>query len=428
MAGEVPRELAVQILTRVLSDQLPLDLAFEVTTSPKSGKSITLDTQSRAWLRDVCSGSLRWKGRLDAVIDSIALKKKPSGSLRKILLVAAYQLILQERVAAAIVVDETVEMIKGREGDAPAKFANALLRKIADSAEAWKTLPFPKKGTPAEQASWASLPEWFWNKILHQRGLEWSEKFAEACFARPELWIHAHTSEGAKLGEAGSVEGSYRLNSSGMISDQEGFSEGLFFVQDISSQFLISEISLAVKAELGKHPTALDLCAAPGGKTLGLSWHGFQVTATDIDSNRLKLVSQNSSRLASQITSSGGAIDVVEREKIAALPEQDLVWVDAPCSGSGIIRRHPDVRWLRQEKELHALKLAQEGLLREAWKKTKPGGFLAYSVCSIFEDEGAGAIKRVGLSQHLQKEWLLSPHHAPHGDGFWAGLLRKPLS
>jgi 16S rRNA (cytosine967-C5)-methyltransferase len=354
------------------------------------------------------------------------LKKKPSGWLRKVLLIAAYQLILQERVAAAIVVDETVEFVKKKEGDAPAKFANALLRKIADSAEAWRKLPFPKKGSPSEQATWASLPEWFWNKILHQRGAEWAEKFAEACFVRPEIWIHAHTAEGAKLGEAGTVEGSYRLNSSGLVSDQEGFSEGLFFVQDISSQFLIAEISLLIKSTSTGKLTALDLCAAPGGKSLGLSWHGFHVTATDIDATRLKMVSQNASRLASQIASSGGSIDVIEREKTSALPEQDLVWVDAPCSGSGIIRRHPDVRWLRQEKELHALKQTQESLLREAWQKTKPGGYLAYSVCSVFEDEGAGAIKRVGLSQHLVKDWLLSPHHAPHGDGFWAGLLRKP--
>lgn len=209
--SEVPREAALHVLTRVLSDHASLDLALSSVldgTSRSGQKSAALDSHARAWLRDVCSGTLRWKGRLDSVIDSIALKKKPSGWLRKVLLLSAYQLISQERVAAAIVVDETVELVKKKEGDAPAKFANALLRKIADSAEEWRTQAFPKKGSSAEQAAWASLPEWFWNKILHQRGVEWAEKFTAACFERPEIWIHAHTADGAKLGDAGPVEGS----------------------------------------------------------------------------------------------------------------------------------------------------------------------------------------------------------------------------
>jgi 16S rRNA (cytosine967-C5)-methyltransferase len=422
MIGEVPRELAIQLLTRVFNDYTSLDSGFEqvVTSHPE------LDVQSKAWLRDVVSGVMRWKGRLEAAIDSTALKKKPSGWLRKAMLVAAYQLILQERVPAAVVVNETVSLVKKKEGEQPANFANACLRKIADSAKAWKDLSFPKSGTPLEQSQWASVPEWFWKKLVAQRGIEWATSFAKACFERPELWIRSEASD--QMGEKGPVQGSFKITQGGLISEQEGFSEGLFFVQDISSQFLISEISEFLKSHFsGKNISALDLCAAPGGKSLGLAWNGFHISSTDIDPIRLQMITQNISRMETPIENAGGKISVLSFEDAKALPAQDFIWVDAPCSGSGIIRRHPDVRWVRQETDFPELRKTQDALLKEAWDKTKPGGVLVYSVCSVFEDEGAGALKRTGLTSHLKKDWLLSPHLSPNGDGFWAGLLVKPL-
>jgi 16S rRNA (cytosine967-C5)-methyltransferase len=259
--------------------------------------------------------------------------------------------------------------------------------------------------------------------------VEWAELFARACFDRPEIWIRSEASD--QLGEKGPVEGSFRLTQGGLVSEQEGFSEGLFFVQDISSQYLVSEISQFLKSHFSNHSnqaiSALDLCAAPGGKSLGLAWNGFHVSATDIDPIRLQLILQNVSRLSTPIENAGGKVSVLSFEDAKALLPQDFIWVDAPCSGSGIIRRHPDVRWVRQETDFPELRKTQDALLKEAWEKTKPGGVLVYSVCSIFEDEGAGALKRTGLTSYLSKNWLLSPHLDSQGDGFWAGLLVKPL-
>ncbi len=125
---------------------------------------------------------------------------------------------------------------------------------------------------------------------------------------------------------------------------------------------------------------------------------------------------------------------MIERVEVASLPEQDLVWVDAPCSGTGIMRRHPDVRWLRKEAELNALRSVQEALLAEAWEKVRPGGFLAYSVCSVLKDEGPQRLQALvkkcaarGSEPIWVRDWLLTPMELPHGDGFWAGLLRKPF-
>jgi 16S rRNA C967 or C1407 C5-methylase (RsmB/RsmF family) len=120
-----------------------------------------------------------------------------------------------------------------------------------------------------------------------------------------------------------------------------------------------------------------------------------------------------------------GSVEVIARDQVASLPAQDLVWVDAPCTGSGIIRRHPDIRWLRKEKDLNFLSTKQEFLLKEAWEKVRSGGFLVYSVCSVFKEEGPNVIRACGLESQIRASWLLCPQEAPNGDGFWAVVLQK---
>jgi 16S rRNA (cytosine967-C5)-methyltransferase len=432
----VPRGLAVQVLTAVLSDGASLDQSLE-----RISIQHRLDAQSRAWLVDVTAGVLRWKSRLELAVDSTALKKKPSGWLRKMMLVGAYQLIVQERVAPAIAVSESVSEVKKKEGEAPAKFVNASLRKISESAKQWKELPFREKASLDEQSAWASLQPWFWKKIKDQHGADWAREFAQATLLRPELWLRVIPGgEISADGSSGSVPGAYMSVEGGAVTAKAGFSEGRFFVQDISSQFLVHEISMAVRAAAkaagaeavekssGKERlTALDLCAAPGGKSLGLAWNGFEVISTDGDSSRLELIRQNIERLKPEIDRMGGSVRIISREDARTVPFQDLVWIDAPCTGSGIVRRHPDVRWLRREKDLPVLRDQQSILVKEGWERVRPGGFLAYSVCSVFKEEGPDLIRKCGLDAHAQQTWLLSPQEKPYGDGFWAALLRKPL-
>jgi 16S rRNA (cytosine967-C5)-methyltransferase len=412
-----PRAIAVRVLTRVLSDHEPLD---EVLAS-FSGE---VSPDSLGWLQEACSGTLRWKGRLDGLLDSVSLKKKPSGWLRKVLLLACYQLVVQDRVHAGIVVSETVSEIKSKEGVAPANFANACLRKIAEHASFWRNQAFPKEQSTREGAQWASLPEWLWKKIVDQRGIEWATAYAQASLDRPKLWIRSKKAEwNPSWAESGPISSSWvSLEGSGGLTQRAGFDEGEFIVQDISSQMLISEVSSLVKKDLDSNElTALDLCAAPGGKSVGLAWSGFQLTATDRVARRVPLLKQTIARAAPEIR-------LVDWDEVKSSSSKDLVWVDAPCSGTGILRRHPDVRWLRQEKELPSLIQSQRELLRSAWDLVSPGGFLAYSVCSILQEEGTDAIVSVGLQGFKVKEWFLCPQSSPYGDGFWAILLKKPLS
>jgi 16S rRNA (cytosine967-C5)-methyltransferase len=322
------------------------------------------------------------------------------------------------------VVSETVAEIKRKEGEAPSRFANAVLRKLSEHASQVRTQAFPEGAPLAEQALWASLPDWIWNRLVEQYGLEWSKAYAQASLERPTVWIRSRETEfqASWASEAGPVAGAFRVTEGGSIVERPGFREGTFFVQDISSQTLIADISEEVRKGLGAGALkALDLCAAPGGKTAGLTWNGFEVTATDRPEKsgaRFALLEQTVQRVAPSAR-------VIQRAQVAGLEPQDLVWVDSPCTGSGILRRHPDVRWLRQERELSALQEAQNKLLKEAWEKVRPGGYLAYSVCSILKEEGPEALKRAQLGGTPVREWLLTPQSAPFGDGFYAALIQK---
>jgi 16S rRNA (cytosine967-C5)-methyltransferase len=334
--------------------------------------------------------------------------------------------------------------VRNMEGDAPAGFANACLRKIADHAAEFRNQAFQESFDEKAAAAWASMPVWLWNKVFYQQGVEWAREFAVAALDRPTLWIRSRDPQwNPTWAVAGPIPNSWQVTEGGQIMARDGFAEGDFLVQDISSQYLVAQVAEKVMAGFtatsggenggGKNKpgdnkagemsekskfTALDLCAAPGGKSVNLAWSGFQVTATDRTEARLPLLKSTVSRTAPEI-------QIMEWKDLPSSEQKHLVWVDAPCSGTGIIRRHPDVRWLKEEKDLPALNKTQRELILQGWDKVLPGGYLVYSVCSVLKEEGPQAIAAVGLKDAVVSEWLLSPQTAPHGDGFWAALLRK---
>lgn len=409
-----PRSLAVRVLTRVLSEHQPLDEALAAV----SGE---VPPSTYGWLQEVCAGTLRWKGRLDLILDSVAFKKKPSGWLRKVLLIAVYQLVVQERIQAALVVSETVDEVKSKEGKQPAQFANACLRKIAEHSSDWRTQPFAPEAPVKEQAQWASLPLWLWTQLVKDHGIEWATSYAQASLERPTTWVRSQSKDwNPSWAQAGQIPSSWQVTEGGNLTLKSGFSDGQFIVQDISSQFLIHEISQKVRAGDQKLKM-LDLCAAPGGKSVGMAWNGFEVIAMDHSLPRTALLRQTVERTQASVT-------VQDWDHLKNISNMDLVWLDAPCSGTGILRRHPDVRWLRQEKELQALSQTQSDLVKQAWKKVTPGGFLVYSVCSILKEEGSGLFEKVKLpGSEIVAVWALSPQESPYGDGFWACLFKKSV-
>lgn len=248
--------------------------------------------------------------------------------------------------------------------------------------------------------------------------MDWARAYAEAGLDRPVTWVRARSLP--EKSERGPLADSYRLLEWWPVHQSPAYAAGEIFVQDISSQRLIHEFtSHAVR--LGLDPSqsrVLDLCAAPGGKSAGLSWDGWKVIATDRDpgSPRFELLKGTAARIRSNTP-----IQVVTKDALRGLGPMDAAWVDAPCTGTGLLRRHPEVRWLKDEKALAELQAQQRALTEEAAALVRPGGLLMLTVCSVLREELQPPVKGFQVIQ----EWLLAPQDPPAGDGFGALLLRK---
>ncbi len=386
------RSLVARVLAHVGSSKDSLEESVNRVLTSESEK--TFQDFDRAWMYEVASGVLRYRGRLDFIIDTYSLKKKPTGEIRRFLQIGIYQLLAQD-VPPPLAVSETVQAIRLNDGEAPSKFANALLRKVADSRESWINWKVSESSPFEEQVAWCSLPEWLFKKLRKERGSPWVFAFSQSALERPQVWYRTRT-ETILLNEG------YRGN------------EPPGFVQDISNQKLVEEVAEVLKHRPGKPPRILDLCSAPGGKSMGLAYAGFPVIATDIDEDRLQRVRENVNRLELQ-----SQVEVRAYPSIHESDEKfDVIWIDAPCSSTGIIRRHPEIKWNRTFHDVERMVLAQEELMTWASRHLEDGGVVVYSTCSVLDAENRTNV----AGFEVQKQWEWAPQNAPGGDGIRAVL------
>ncbi len=387
------RKLATEILAHVYNTKDTLEEAVTTVLTRKSAK--TFPEFERSWLFDVCSGVLRYRGRIDFLIDTYSLKKKPTGVLRRYLQTAVFQILAQD-VEPALVVSETVQAISDFEGKAPSSFANAILRKVADAREDWRNWKITEASPFLEQLAWCSLPEWLFKRLRKERGSEWTFRFSEAVLTRPETW--------------------YRTNNESLLL-KEGYqgNEPPGFVQDISNQRLVDEVLKILKTFKTTAPKILDLCSAPGGKSLALATASFSVTATDVSDVRLLKVIENRARLKLE-----EKIQIKPYSEIMNGNETyDLIWVDAPCSSTGIIRRHPEIKWNRTAEDVSRIRLEQAKLQEWASQHLTKEGVLIYSTCSVLKEEQE-MLPALTLKPVLNFE--LVPQAEPFGDGISASI------
>lgn len=398
------RRLAVRTLAEVLQGNKTLDDAILFVTTKNSGR--TLAVFDRSWLLEITSGVLRYRGRVDFIIDTYALKKKPSGPLRRYLQTAVYQLLTSDSIEPALVVSETVQAIRENEGEPPSKFANAILRKIADNRKQWREWKVSESTPAPELLAWTSLPEWLYKNLVKEYGLQWTLEFASACLERPTTWYR-------KLGEGGAEHETIELKDGYQGNEPRGY------VQDVSNQMLVEEVVRLLRKQFPSvHlPTILDLCAAPGGKTLGLAASGYHVVATDHDDSRLQKVVENKNRLGFS-----AHIEIKPYSEITMLTDKyDVIWIDAPCSSTGILRRHPEVRWNREAEQIKKWVEIQGKLIEWAKAHLNDNGVIIYSTCSVLKSENRDAIPGMKPLKVFER----APQDSPHGDGIyaWMGTL-----
>ena len=365
-------------------------------------------------------------GRAEALRDQL-VKKRPAASVDAILCVAL-ALVWQEQQApydAFTLVNQTVEAAKRTHGIGPhANFLNACLRRFLRERNALLA------HTDANPVALWNHPLWWVRKLQAERPLHWQAILSGANSHAPmTLRVNCRRMiPGAYLevlnqaGIAASLDpgGAILLDKAVPVHLLPGFSRGDVSVQDAAAQLaaglLLNGLTSAGTLKI------LDACAAPGGKTGHLlEMADGEVTALEIDAERAKRIGHNLDRLgvtAQVITGNAANLDAWWD----GVPF-DAVLLDAPCTASGIVRRHPDVRWLRRETDIAQLARLQKELLHVMWRVLKPGGRLLYCTCSIFKDEGEQQAQTF-LANNNNAVLLPSPGHLMPQNGANGDVLK----
>jgi 16S rRNA (cytosine967-C5)-methyltransferase len=368
------RAAALDLLETVLDRGNPLDAAL--TQSLALAK---LSPRDRAFTRLLVTTVLRRRGQIDAAIDEKLSRRlaKRETRVRNALRLGVAQLAFLETPPHAAV-DGSVNLVRQRGRAGMAGLVNAMLRGIdRDGAEALKAMP---------EAGQRNTPGWLRSSWTAAYGAETAAAIMAAHAAEPPLDFTLAAGEQAdawatRLDAEILPTGTLRRRSGGLVSELDGYAEGAWWIQDAAA---------ALPARLFGDLTgrrAIDLCAAPGGKTAQLAAAGATVTAVDISAERLRRVAENMDRL-------GLAAETVCADATEFTPAApaDAILLDAPCSSTGTIRRHPDIAWLKTPDDVTAAAALQARLLSAAVSMLAPGGTLIYAVCSLQPEEGPAQI------------------------------------
>ena len=356
------REAAFALLTAVFDQHRTLEDALDGLTG--------LEPRDKAAAHRLAASVLRRAGTLDAVLEPF-LKKAPPLPVRHVLRIGAAGLLLLDTPAHAAVATG-VALARAR-GLAPfAGLVNAVLRRVAEAGTATLADLHPAR---------LDTPGWLWTAWLQSLGGKAARAIALAHQVEAPLDISSRA--GAPVPAGGTVlpTGSVRFPPGTRVADIPGFLGGDHWVQDAAAA--LPARLLAVRS--GEY--VADLCAAPGGKTAQLADAGANVTAVERDTTRLVRLKENLARL--RLTAECVAADVTKWHPDRAF---DAILLDAPCSATGTIRRHPDVPHLKRARDIAALTQAQDALLDAAVGLLRPGGRLIYAVCSLQPEEGAPRI------------------------------------
>ncbi len=420
--GQAARLGAVALVAGILTGGSLLSDLLQARDGPLSN----LPPQGKARAQSLAENVLRHLGRIDTILEQF-LDKSPPERVLNILRVAAAELLV-DGIAPHAVVDGAVRMAKaGKKTGHLSGLVNAVARKVVvEGPHIWADLE-PQ-----------SLPDWLRAPILaaysdaatlgieaaHERGAMLDLTLRDS--AQTDHWVAALVQAGQDVTVLPS--GSLRLSKPGQISTLAGYAEGAWWVQDAAAA-----IPARMMGDV-RGLNVLDLCAAPGGKTMQLAAAGADVTAVDVSKNRLKRLEENLKRTA--LTAKIIAADAVRWQPNEKF---DAILLDAPCSASGTIRRHPDMPFVKDRTDLAALKKLQSILLERALNWLNPDGKLIYCTCSLLPEEGEAQVAGHNLLSidsvplGLQPEWVannqlrLRPDFWPEldgMDGFFAAIVQ----
>lgn len=430
MSKTSERQLAGEILAALLQQRGSLAGLLNADTLAKAN--------SPALLQELCYGVCRWYPRLQFYLQQLLDKPLRSKDLdvQCLLLVALYQLLFM-RTPDHATVNESVEAAEKLGKPWAKALVNAVLRNAQRQQTELNAL------AEREYSVWYAHPQW----LLDQLKKDWPKHYRallDGNNQRAPMTLRVNARKATRAEAAGLLASGGVAVTPGELAPHSmylgqpmdamvvpGFVEGLVSVQDEASQLVASLLPLA------PHLRVLDACAAPGGKTCALleAEPTLQLLALDNEARRLPRIAQNLERLGLQ--AEVRCADITQTSA-ASFGLFDRILLDVPCSATGVIRRHPDIKVLRTPSEVEALVQKQRALLAAAWPLLQAGGYLLYSTCSLLKAENSGQIAQF-LAMHADAEPLalelagsmpcevgvqLAPY-AAGTDGFFYALLRK---
>jgi 16S rRNA (cytosine967-C5)-methyltransferase len=370
---------AQAVLSDVLRKRRPLDDAID---SALNGSALA--PRDAGFARAIATETLRRLGQLQALLHALVPKMPPQqrgGATFEILLAGACELLFL-KVAPHAATDAANELA-ARDGKAMhfKPLINAVLRRLGREGEAM---------VAAQDAPRLNTPDWLWSRWCDTYGEATARGIAVAHLHPPPLDIHPKSLDALLPDGVALPGGMRRVTDGGRIDELPGYAEGGWWVQDFAASLparLLGEVS---------GQTVIDLCAAPGGKCAQLAAAGAKLIAVERDPSRLQRLKHNLERLQLEA-------DLVERDVRDFMPEQraPFVLLDAPCSATGTIRRHPDLPWLKSAADVNTCADAAAELFEAAAGMVAPDGALVFAVCSLEPEEGPEQVEAF-LSHHAE--------------------------
>ena len=361
----ISRRVAAFAVKEVLENHNPLEQVLSGQSDYNS-----LEARDRAFARLIAATTFRRMGQIDAALKPY-VRQRPTKLVYAALQTAAAQ-ILYLGTPAHAAVGETVAMLKSRGSSKGfANMANAVLRNVVDKGPNLAGAQPPK----------VNIPGWIRGEWERAYGRQAGRKMSAQLMKDPVLDVSVKTNASdwaVKLGGEAIAAQSVRLGKIGDVTALEGFDAGDWWAQDVAASLPVQLLGDV------KGLRVLDMCAAPGGKTMQLAAKGAIVTALDKSEGRLERVKENLDRTKL-------FAEIICADALEWAPEGDLydiVLLDAPCSATGTFRRHPDVLYNRSPKDVANLVRLQDKLLAKAAEFVRPGGTLLYCTCSLMPKEG----------------------------------------
>lgn len=386
--GLAPRLVALHALNAIENDGAMLGAALDAA-------AVKLDARDKALARHLLVSVLKYRGQIDDLLRRCLSKPLPKAArtARNILRLGIAQLFFSDIPSHAAVHTTVAMLAKDRSPRIRAlkNLGNAVMRRLSgEEGKAW---------FDAQDAVKLNVSRWLWARWVAQYGEEKTRAIARAHLQSAPLDLTPRNKEAAQklldqFSDAQALPtGTVRLSAQHSVSDIPGYNEGAWWVQDAAA---LIPASLAAR-----HEIVVDLCAAPGGKTMTLAAMGAKVTAYDVSKARLARIHENLSRTKLKA-------EVRQGDALTAEPDKayDAVLLDAPCSSTGTVRRHPDVLIGKSAQKIADLAALQAKLLDAAVQWVRPGGEIIYAVCSLEKEEGE---EQVPAFLERNPDWRLSP-------------------